>query len=125
LRFEQRDGRLRNILTLQVPALAAQSVAEILDRALAHSSLSRSDIRTWILHAGGRDVLQALRLKLELEPDDTLWSAETLRQYGNLSSASVYFTLERALAGHAPPGWWWLCSFGAGFSCHGALLKVE
>jgi alkylresorcinol/alkylpyrone synthase len=33
--------------------------------------------------------------------------------------------LERALASGATGGWWWMCSFGAGFSCHGALLEVE
>jgi alkylresorcinol/alkylpyrone synthase len=48
-----------------------------------------------------------------------------LRQYGNLSSAFVYFVLEAARADDAPGGWWWLSSFGAGFSCHGALLEVQ
>ena len=42
----------------------------------------------------------------------------------NLSSAFVYFVLEAALADGAPGGWWWMSSFGAGFSCHGALLAV-
>ena len=53
------------------------------------------------------------------------YSAAMLREYGNLSSAFVYFVLEAALADDAPGGWWWLSSFGAGFSCHGALLAVE
>ena len=53
------------------------------------------------------------------------YSAAMLREYGNLSSAFVYFVLEAALADDAPGGWWWLSSFGAGFSCHGALLKVD
>jgi len=48
-----------------------------------------------------------------------------LREYGNLSSAFVYFVLEAALADRAPGGWWWLSAFGAGFSCHGALLEVD
>jgi alkylresorcinol/alkylpyrone synthase len=125
LRFEQRGGMLRNVLTLEVPALAAQAVAEILDQALTQASMSRGEIRGWMMHAGGRDVLNALRLKLGLAPEDLRWSSEVLRDYGNMSSASVYFTLQRALAGGAPGGWWWLCSFGAGFSCHGALLQVE
>jgi alkylresorcinol/alkylpyrone synthase len=47
-----------------------------------------------------------------------------LREYGNMSSAFVYFVLQAALADRAPPGWWWMSSFGAGFSCHGALLRV-
>jgi alkylresorcinol/alkylpyrone synthase len=125
LRFEQRGGILRNVLTLEVPALAAQAVAEILDQALNQASVSRGEIRGWMMHAGGRDVLNALRLKLGLAPEDLRWSSEVLRDYGNMSSASVYFTLQRALAGGAPGGWWWFCSFGAGFSCHGALLQVE
>ena len=108
-----------------MPALAAQSVVELLDQALLQASVSREEIRGWMMHAGGRDVLNALRLKLGLAPEDLRWSTEVLRNYGNLSSASVYFTLQRALAGRAPAGWWWLCSFGAGFSCHGALLQVE
>jgi alkylresorcinol/alkylpyrone synthase len=52
------------------------------------------------------------------------WSSEVLSAYGNMSSPSVYFALQAALAGNAPGGWWWMSSFGAGFSCHGALLKV-
>ena len=125
LRFEQRGGMLRNVLTVEVPALAAEAVEEVLDQALSQASVARSEIRGWILHSGGRVVLNALRLKLDLAPEDLRWSSEVLREHGNMSSASVYFSLQRALAGGAPPGWWWLCSFGAGFSCHGALLWVE
>ena len=53
------------------------------------------------------------------------FSEAMLREYGNLSSAFVYFVLDAALSDGAPDGWWWLSSFGAGFSCHGALLKVQ
>ena len=125
LRFEQRGGMLCNVLTLDVPELAAQAVQETLGQALTQAGVSRAEIQGWILHPGGRDVLTALCRKLELGPEDVRWSAQVLRDHGNMSSASVYFVLQRALAGAAPPGWWWLCSFGAGFSCHGALLKVE
>jgi predicted naringenin-chalcone synthase len=48
-----------------------------------------------------------------------------LREYGNLSSAFVLFVLQAALADDAPGGHWWLSSFGAGFSCYGALLRVQ
>jgi alkylresorcinol/alkylpyrone synthase len=37
----------------------------------------------------------------------------------------VYFVLKSALRERVSPGWWWLSSFGAGFSCHGALLDVR
>jgi len=48
-----------------------------------------------------------------------------LREFGNLSSPSVLFVLEAALADSAPSGYWWMSSFGAGFCCQGALLEVE
>ena len=83
------------------------------------------DITGWILHAGGREILAAVRQRVGLSEHDTRWSAAILRDYGNVSSPCVYFVLEAALAEQAPGGYWWMSSFGAGFSCHGALLAVE
>ena len=125
LKFEQRGGMLRNILTRPVPGLAADYAQRVLERVLERRSLGRSQVNAWIMHAGGRDVLIALEKKLGLGPTSFSYSAATLREYGNLSSAFVYFVLEAALDGASPGGWWWLSSFGAGFSCHGALLKVD
>jgi predicted naringenin-chalcone synthase len=124
LRFEARGGLLRNILTPEVPALAAEHAAAVLANALGDAGLARRDIRTWIWHAGGKRVLDRLRAVAELEAADVERSARVLREYGNLSSPFVYFVLERVLRERAPAGWWWLSSFGAGFSCHGALLTA-
>jgi predicted naringenin-chalcone synthase len=124
LRFEQRNGMLRNILMPEVPELAARSAAEVLDTVLARESLTREAISTWIWHSGGKKVLQALQCEIVLDSESVHWSSEVLREYGNVSSACVYFVLEAALRGAARPGWWWMSSFGAGFSCHGALLEV-
>ena len=124
LMFEQRDGLLRNILTRAVPGLAADYAQRVLGTVLQRAGLQPGDISTWVMHAGGRDVLQALEKRLELQPGDLRYSAAMLREYGNLSSAFVYFVLEAALADDGAPGWWWLSAFGAGFSCHGALLEV-
>ena len=124
LRFETRDGMLRNILTSPVPDLAADYAERVLDDVLRREGLTREAIRTWIWHAGGRTVLEALQRRLELEPERLTHSAGVLREFGNVSSACVYFVLERALRNGVEPGWWWMSSFGAGFSCHGALLHV-
>ena len=124
LRFEQRGGMLRNILTLPVPKLAAQHARKVLDDALAEAGIPRSGIDAWIVHAGGRRVLAELQHEIGLAPGDTAWSAAVLRDYGNLSSPFVMFVLDAALRGGARGGWWWMTSFGAGFSCHGALLRV-
>jgi predicted naringenin-chalcone synthase len=125
LMFEQRDGMLRNILTREVPTLAAEYAQRVLQTVLERAHLHSDDVAAWIMHAGGRDVLLALERRFEVEGDAFRYSAAVLREYGNLSSAFVYFVLEAALADAAPGGWWWLSSFGAGFSCHGALLAVE
>jgi predicted naringenin-chalcone synthase len=125
LRFEQRDGMLRNILAPEVPRIASEAVKRLLDAALATAQLRQADIKSWILHPGGRDVLASVQQRLGLVDSDLRWSAEVLEEFGNLSSASVFFVLERALAGGAPPGYWWMSSFGAGFSVHGALWEAE
>ena len=124
LRFEQKNGMLRNILTLPVPKLAAEHAGKVLDEALARDGLGKRDINAWIVHAGGRRVLAELEHEIGLSREDTAWSAAMLRQYGNLSSPFVLFVLQEALRRGAPGGWWWMTSFGAGFSCHGAVLRV-
>jgi len=125
LMFEQRDGMLRNILTRKVPTIAAKYASEVLKQTLDRNGLQNQHICTWIMHAGGRDVLVELEREFQLEASDFKYSAAMLREYGNLSSAFVYFVLKAALDDDSPNGWWWLSSFGAGFSCHGALLKVS
>jgi polyketide synthase Type III len=124
LRFEQVGGMLRNILTLPVPELAADAARRVLDETLAGEGLTANDIDQWVMHAGGRKVLEALRARLALDEAHTKTSAAVLDEYGNLSSPFVLFVLDAALRAGAPGGRWWMSSFGAGFSCHGALLEV-
>jgi predicted naringenin-chalcone synthase len=125
LRFEQKHGMLRNILSPQVPALAGQYAAKVFAQVLERSGRSRSEVAGWVLHPGGREVLLAVRESLGLSQREVRWSEEVLHRFGNLSSPSVFFVLEAALADSAPAGCWWMSAFGAGFSCHGALLEVE
>jgi predicted naringenin-chalcone synthase len=125
LRFEQKQGMLRNILAPQVPELAAERAERVLAEVLRVTNLKTTDLSGWVLHPGGRDVLAAVRQRLGLTEADVRWSAEVLKEYGNLSSPSVFFVLQAALGDSTPPGHWWLSSFGAGFSGHGALLEVQ
>lgn len=125
LRFEQREGMLRNILGREVPELAARHAGALLAEMLEGAGLTPADITAWILHAGGREVLRAVQKQLCLSDTDLRLSSGVLRDFGNLSSPFVLFVLQRALAESMPGGWWWMSSFGAGFSCHGALWKVD
>ena len=92
---------------------------------LERANLSQADVKGWVLHPGGRDVLAAVTEKLGLRETDVKWSRAVLEEYGNLSSPSVFFVLQAALTDSIPDGYWWMSSFGAGFSGHGALLEVE
>lgn len=125
LRFEQRCGMLRNILAPQVPEVAAQHVEKVFRETLEREQVGSSEISGWILHPGGRDVLNAVRTRLNLDADKVHWSEAVLREYGNVSSPSVYFILKNSIDDSIPDGLWWMTSFGAGFSCHGALLEVS
>jgi len=124
LRMEHRDGLLRNILSRRVPQLAAKHASSIFDSFSKEKGIGREDIRTWIWHAGGKPVLDRVRETLRLPEAELRRSRDLLASHGNLSSPFVLFVLDAALREGAPGGWWWMSSFGAGFSCHGALLKV-
>jgi predicted naringenin-chalcone synthase len=125
LRFEQRGGMLRNILTPPVPSLAAKHSRALFAKVAESRGLKANAMSQWIWHAGGRDVLGALRSEFGFANGELDHSTAVLRELGNISSACVYHVLERALAANAPAGWWWLSAFGAGFSCHGALLEAQ
>lgn len=124
LRFQHRGGLLRNILSPSVPEIAAKHVEAVLAQVLKRHGATRTDISAWLLHAGGKQVLKALRRRLGLAEKDTALSASILNDYGNMSSPFVLYVLKEQLAQDAPGGLWFLASFGAGFSAHGALLRV-
>jgi alkylresorcinol/alkylpyrone synthase len=125
LRFSHQDGMLRNMLSPQVPEIAGVAAARLCSEMIEAAGLPRKKIAGWVLHTGGRDVLLALREQLHLDESDLRHSAAVLREFGNISSPTVFFVLERALHDTVPDGYWWMSSFGAGFSCHGALLEVK
>ena len=116
IRFETRDGKLRNLLHRTVPELAAAAVAQL------WSERGPAPVARVVTHAGGPDVLTALA---PVVPGYSLASsAAVLRQCGNMSSPSVLFALDETLRSDPPaePGDFWLVSFGAGFSAHACRI---
>ena len=125
LRFGHQNGKLRNILLPEVPQIASDLAKKLFSDSLIAANVKREQITGWILHTGGRNVILALRDKLKLSAEDVRHSSAVLREFGNVSSPTVYFVLERALNDSVPDGLWWMSAFGAGFSCHGAFLEVS
>jgi len=120
IRFEMRQGKLRNLLHPSVPALAAAAVEQLLTG--ERTRPGGRPISRIIAHGGGRDVLDAI--EQSCAGYDLAVSRQVLRECGNMSSPSVLFALERALRDGSPDekGDWWLTSFGAGFSAHGCRV---
>jgi predicted naringenin-chalcone synthase len=116
LRFEQRQGKLRNLLHRSVPELAAGAV-EKLWRERGERPVARV-----VAHSGGRDVIEALTPVVA--PYSLEATSRVLRNYGNMSSPSVLFALEETLKDGGPngDGDLWLVSFGAGFAAHSCRL---
>jgi alkylresorcinol/alkylpyrone synthase len=117
LRFELKQGRLRNLLHGTVPEEAARAVAELF------SATNGAPPAAVLVHPGGRDVLDAVEAVL---PGFSLAdSRAVLRDHGNMSSPSVLFVLEEHLRTHpAPAGDLWMASFGAGFSAHACRFST-
>jgi alkylresorcinol/alkylpyrone synthase len=118
LRFEMKEGKLRNLLHRSVPELAAGAVSRLW-QARGPRAVSRI-----VAHTGGRDVLQALQAAL---PGYSLEaSLQVLSTCGNMSSPSVLFALEETLKTARPDAEhdFWLVSFGAGFSAHACRIGL-
>lgn len=97
------DKGFRVVLDKSVPQVVRTYLREDADAFLATQGQTVHDIGTWVCHPGGPAVLKAFEDVLEL-PDDALkvtW--DSLRDVGNLSSASVLFVLADTMAHHAPP----------------------
>lgn len=119
------DSGFKVVLSARVPQVVRENVPGDVDAFLTSQGLDRSGIRHWIAHTGGPKVLEALEEALELPRAALARSWSSLRETGNLSSASVLFVLGELLdSGEAKPGdLGLLLSMGPGFCSEMALLR--
>ncbi|TNC72191.1 type III polyketide synthase [Rubellimicrobium roseum] len=82
-------------LSGQVPAAVGEALRRGRGRIL--DGVAMEDIDLWAVHPGGRTVLDAVQGALELEPEALSDSREVLRRFGNMSSATVLFVLQRMM----------------------------
>jgi alpha-pyrone synthase len=97
--------------------LSGQVPAE-LGRSLQESELrnERQGIDLWAVHPGGRSILDAVEQGLELPPDALAESREVLSCFGNMSSATVMFVLQRMMQKARPGQRGCAMSFGPGLT---------
>ncbi|MCL4522948.1 MAG: type III polyketide synthase [Acidobacteria bacterium] len=123
--FEHRDGTLRIVLASEIRNLAGPIISRCLDSLLLPRGLRREDIRFWVLHPGGRKVLDAASEFLRLAENDLRFSRRVLREFGNMSSPTALFVLDQVRASGEPqPGdYGVLLALGPGFAAEAALLR--
>lgn len=119
--WEFEDDGLKLVLTKEVPRTVARYAPAAIDAFLAGHGLSRADVRHFVLHPGGRRVLETYKSALGVTPAQ-LGPAETcLRTVGNLSSAAVLFVLAETRGQAGDVGL--VAAVGPGFAIELVLLR--
>ena len=119
------ESGFKVVLSAQVPEVVRKNVRNDVDGFLARSGLNRSAIRHWIAHTGGPKVLKTFESALDLPEGALERSWKSLKETGNLSSASVLFVLGELLDSGQPVrgDFGLLMAMGPGFCSELVLLK--
>jgi alpha-pyrone synthase len=104
------------LLSGQVPAELGRALHEGELMAGRDGRDGRDGIDLWAVHPGGRSILDAVEKGLELPADALAASREVLSCFGNMSSATVMFVLERIMQGARPGQSGCAMSFGPGLT---------
>ena len=99
LGFDLRDTGFHVVLDRRLPHLIEHSAAQVVERFRTHEGIERVDF--YAAHAGGPRVFDAVEAALGLGPEELALSRRVFREVGNLSSASILFSLAalRQMAG--------------------------
>ncbi|QRM48338.1 type III polyketide synthase [Rhizobium sp. BG6] len=116
------DGGFGVVLAQSLPPFVEAELGGALDAILDRNGLSRDDIGRFICHPGGTRVLAALETVLCLPTGTLDVEREVLAEYGNMSSPTVLFVLERALRQGLPERSAML-AMGPGFSASCMTLR--
>jgi predicted naringenin-chalcone synthase len=81
-----------------VPELLEEDFNPLVTRALEKANVERKEIAQWCIHPGGRRILDTIHRSLSFTNGDLKYSYETLKEVGNLSSATILFVLEKIMS---------------------------
>lgn len=123
--FDLKSTGFKIILSKRIPLLVRKHLRDEVDAFLEAQGLTLDAMDFFVLHPGGAKVLDNVRGALSLEESKVAASRAVLRDYGNLSSASVHFVAKELLErGEIEPGdFGLLVAMGPGFTLEMALLR--
>jgi predicted naringenin-chalcone synthase len=99
MRFNWDDafGKFSFYLDRDVPYVVGAHAERVISSLLEGTGLRRNDISHWIVHSGGKKVIDAVRINLGLSKHDVRHTTTVLSNFGNLSSGSFLFSLKLLL----------------------------
>jgi alkylresorcinol/alkylpyrone synthase len=117
---------LQVVFAQRIPQIVEETAAEDIGAFLEPHDLKIADIEAFLLHPGGAKVLAAYQQTLALNPAQLDLPRGVLRDYGNMSSATVFFVLERYLAQHGVGngGHGLISALGPGFCSESLLVAL-
>jgi alkylresorcinol/alkylpyrone synthase len=125
LGFHVSDKGYEIRLSTRVPEILRDLVPEVVTSFLGRSNLNKNDIRFWGIHPGGAKIVDFVGEALALAPADLRYSREILRQYGNMSSATIFFVLNEITRQGQPQSgdYALLLAFGPGLTIELCLIR--
>jgi predicted naringenin-chalcone synthase len=120
--WQVRDHGFEMRLSAQVPGIIETSLRGWLTDWLNDQQLDIQDVRGWAIHPGGPKIVRACAEALQLGQQDIEAAQNVLAEFGNMSSPTVLFILERLIqSGQCSPCV--MLAFGPGLSIEAALIR--
>ena len=102
-RLESDDSFMQ--IGRELPKLARRHLQELVDDFLAANGTSVEQIDHWIVHPGGRGIIDGVQKGLELSDEDVAISRDVLARYGNMGTPTSFYVLRETIARRRPqPG---------------------
>lgn len=115
---------LQVVFAQRIPDIVREHTKAQTEAFLRPFNLTTSDVAEFLIHPGGTKVLKAYRQALSLNGNSLRFAEQTLKDFGNMSSATVLFVIERFLQEkRLRPGYGLVSALGPGFSSESVLLK--
>jgi alkylresorcinol/alkylpyrone synthase len=112
------------LFSRDIPTILRKRFGDAVDTFLARQGLARSDLAGVVCHPGGAKVIDAMEEVFDLAPGAMVEARAVLRDYGNMSAATLLFVLEKVLANRAR-GRFLLTGLGPGFTAGFLVLEVQ
>jgi alkylresorcinol/alkylpyrone synthase len=105
VRLDVQDQSSYLRLARELPDLAGAGLPTVVAGFLRRNELQHEDIDHWIVHPGGRRIIENVQSALELSREDVATSWDALADHGNIGTPSILYVLRDTIARHRPePG---------------------